>query len=600
MEENYHIKFSKTLLMLFLFLAIIAVLQLTRMGIINNTEKLINTSLNNYQVSYDEAVSDNAHDMGKICLIYDKTATDRLYIFQNFKSLLSKYSISYDVLYADEQADLQAYEMLIVIARNFDKAPILQNVFDYVENGGTAYFPIAPVDSDSFISVSNSLGIIEKSYKTSTASITDKKGLFGEPDTKYNFDTPVKTIFKMRLRSDCNVYFSDDENNPLLWSHALGSGQLYICSCDYLSAYESRGVIVNILYEILKEKKNKAFIYPVYSVATQILEEFPATYEVEGKILIDNGITYDAFIEGSFWPLIVELSKKYGAKTTVSYVLAYDESTGDDLKMNQLSGSALKTYATEVLKKHGEIAFHGYSMRPLGLDGELENIGWFIPWKSMDSIKKSFDFSKSALLEHFPNYVISTYIPPQGRISKNVEANLKELCPDLETVVAPYERLYPDQLTADFQKGENGLYYYSITTGENGIVWNTVNSLSSLGVSSPDIDINEIILSNNITFDTLKENMLIAQKKVSVFPDINYMTVKQAAKHISYCQNAKYSYTETGSSINLLINGFFDGISYALRTNSKIESTDDCTVIKYDEDYYVLYPKKSNVTLIKK
>ena len=587
--------------MLCLFLVFISVFQLSRIGLLDNSEHFTNAETGEYTTVANNTVLSNTHQLGKIALIYDETAVDRLYVYENFESILSKYSIAFDTIDAADNYDLTGYDMLIVIIGNYENARILQDVFNFIEAGGTAYFPVVPVDSDSFRSVMGMMGIIEKSYFGECKDIIDVKGLLGEKGKTYYFDTPLQIrYFVLRLRSDCDIYFEDSDGNPLLWKRPLGEGSIYMCNADYLSSYSSRGVISQILYEVLKQEKSQAFIYPLYMVSTQVLQEFPSANKLsDSKLLTEEGLTYDTFIEDRLWPLISEMNERYGAKTTAAFVMSYDENTEGDFNKSLLSNSSIKSYSIEVLRKGGEIAYHGYSYRPLGLKGELNNLGWFIPWKDMDTIEESLDLANDNFTSLFPNYELRVYIPPQGRVSSNVISNLKRMQPNVEVIVSPYERMYYDQINKDFERGSDGFFYYSMTTDINGMVWNTVNSLVSLGISSFSVDANQMLLDEVLTWDKFEALITDSYEIIDGYTGLENMTVSEACAKIECVNNADYSYTETDTAIELRIDGWYSGMAFALRYEGALSDGNGYSLEKYMDGYYIVRPESENITIRK-
>ena len=591
---------QKTILLLCLFLLVIVALQVSKMGILQNNALFTQPEAAAVKAISSQAVGSNSHQIGKIALIFDQSADDREYIYLNFKNLLDKYALAYDCISASQSAVLDDYAMLIVLVGNYENAPILQSVFDSVEQGKTAYFPIVAQDSDSFLSVSGSLGVIEKSSKLECSSITDLGAMLSDAAATYELLEPIPLQYFLRLRKDCEVLFCDESKNPLLWKRKLGNGSLYISNCDYLSSYASRGVIAEILYETLKQSADLSMLYPLYATGTLLLEEFPSGFTISSsEILNQEKMTYDKFIETHFWPMLTRLTRNFDLKTTISYCISYDDNTEENFEISAFSSNDLKIYAAEILQSGGELALHGYNMRPLGLPGELTENGWFIPWQSIESIKTAFQLALTPAKALFPNYRITTYVPPQGRISDPVLALLPSIDPDLKVIAVPYDRNTQDQAVYDFQPDSNQNFHYMLLSGLNGLTWQTLNSLKALGFASLSLNINQILQNSDLSFAELSQALTDVYALIASFPAIRQTTISGAAQQIQAVQAMQFSYSETEESISLHVSHGFEGMTFALRTKSRITSGDGYTAATFGDDFYVLVLDKPDIIILK-
>ena len=599
MKENSS---QKTLLMLGLFLIVIIALQISKMDIFYNNERYLAPKYPVFQAMGSGVSVENTHKLDKIALLYDPLAADRDYVLENFQSLLQKTKLQYDLISVEEEVSLSEYPLIIILLARYDRAPLLQEVFNCVEEGATAYFPIVPENSDSYISISTSFGLIEKATKISCNQLIDAEGLIGPKGEVYSFEAPIPLRYQVRLRPDCLVYLHDEDENPLFWSRNLEKGMLYISNCDFLSSYQSRGLIMEVLYRTLKQKNLASFLYPISGTATLLLEEFASPYQVEDSLMMETEkLSYDKMMQSRIWPLITRLMREFHVKPVLSYVLSYDENTDTDFQSNQFPINDFKLYAAEVLQNGGEIAFHGFSMRPFGLEGQLQEMGWFIPWSSFASIEESLQAAKSPLERIFPKYTITTYMPPQGRIAPEVLAKLPELDPNLSVLALTCRRLYPDQLIRDMERDPviENLYYYTLVSSFDGMRWTVRNTLLAQGMASMTLNVNQVLENSRMTFPQWTEEFIATTELIQSYPGVEHTTIRQAAMITEQSQNAEFSYSETADSIAIKVAKGYLGMQFVLRSEWPILPGEGYTVEKYTSNYYVITLQSEEVILQK-
>ncbi len=599
MKENNS---QKTLLMLGLFLLVIIALQISKMDIFYNNERYRAPELPVLQAMGTGTKVENVHALDKIALLYDPLAVDRDYVLENFQSLLQKMKLDYDLISVEEEVSLRDYPLIIILLARYDRAPLLQEVFNCVEEGATAYFPIVAENSDSYISISTSFGLIEKATKISCNQLIDAEGLLRHKGETYTFEMPIPLRYQVRLRPDCLVYLHDEDQNPLFWSRNLEKGMLYISNCDFLSSYQSRGVIMEVLYRTLKQQTLSSFLYPISGTATLLLEEFASPYQVESSAMMETEkLSYDKMMHSRIWPFMTRLMREFQVKPVLSYVLSYDENTEADFQSNQFPLADFKLYAAEILQNGGEIAYHGFSMRPFGLEGQLQDIGWFVPWSSYTSMAESLLAAKSPLERIFPNYSVSTYMPPQGRIAPEVLARLPELEPDLSILALTCRRLYPDQLIRDMERepGLENLFYYTLVSCYDGMRWTVRNTLLAQGMASMTLNINQVLENSRMSFPQWSEEFIATTELIQSYPGVEHTTIRQAAMITEQSQNAEFSYTETAESIVLRVEKGYLGMQFVLRSEWPILPGDGYTVEKYASNYYVITVQSAQVILQK-
>jgi hypothetical protein len=235
----------------------------------------------------------------------------------------------------------------------------------------------------------------------------------------------------------------------------------------------------------------------------------------------------------------------------------------------------------------GDILSGGYSNHPLGLKGELEQIGYFIPWKNKKQMKESIEVAKSYLDDVYKGYPLSSYIPPQGRIGQESLSRIDDLFPDVETVINRYVIEYPDQLLGDFTTLNDGNQYLYTITSENGAAqWGTMNAIGSLGISSFGFH-SQRLYTDAIDFQDFTADVERAYELEQAY-SLEKKTPGQAAEMVEQYQNMTFNYEQDAQGLEYEIDFFVEGSAFLLRSE-KTPVSDDAE-IKSIGNYHIIYP----------
>lgn len=585
---------NRALALLSFYTVILIILQLARMGVLSNP-----TQYSNAAGMEAKPVSSFVPDVKsplKGLVVYDEASSASQMCAENYRRLFEQYSIPFDVQTTKETQPIdQSVNCVIFAVSDFTAYLNFDDLMRYIQAGGAVIFAAKPEYNAMYLSQSNFLGITESSDGKTSDTIVDVKGVVGEAGARYLYKGKVAYALSVRLRGECEVYLTDENGMPLLWKTRQGSGTIFASVSDVIEVPTGRGVVSEILYEIA----GKSLMVPNYSVVTTTLESFPGP-SISGKYLIfsETHKSYDRFIKDILWTDMMKLAKQYGLKYTISYVQSYDIDTSAPFGNGELLSTSLMTYGTEVLRHGGEIAFHGYNYRPLGLKGELSDSGWFLPWASMRDIGEALADSVEFFKGSYPNYTLKTYYPPEGRISESVLKQIKEMVPGLETICFPYRSNLDGKLFGDFQTGENGLYYFATTSGIEGALWDAQNSLYSLGIVSQSIDIPYAVVVNNLSWSSVLSDLkAIYSSAFQRMPTLKPMSVSGAVSVLKLYEKMKYAYEETESGIDVWIDQYFDGSAFLLRTGHKLISGDGYTSYACGENVYTVLPASPRFTI---
>ncbi|HEX5351390.1 MAG TPA: DUF2194 domain-containing protein [Trichococcus sp.] len=587
---NHEIKFAKTLMIVTIFTAIILIFQLSRMGILDNSE--YDQTAKEESVPAVEKLEESTiqKDAPMIGILTDAGNPNEKYLLDGVAQYLEHLDYQYEYINLSKVSDMEQYDMLIVFLTGFDEGQYMNAVMEYVRSGKFAYFPYLPFEQNSFSSNLRKLGVIESNYEDfSIKQIQDSGGVFGEANETYDIPRTVNLSIKLRLAEECEMLL-ESEGNPLLWSMDYGEGTFLVSSSDFLASSESRGVLAYALYQGLFQPNDKAMVQPFYNVSTTVLQDIVLPDKInDSHILSQTGVDQDSFTLNHYFKLFKDISESYGDKISMSYTVDYSELFNEKLP-ETLQKSQFRLYTSQILGMGGDILSGGYSNHPLGLKNELEQIGYFIPWKNKEQMKESIEVAKSYLDDVYKGYPLSSYIPPQGRIGQESLSRIDDLFPDVETVINRYVIEYPDQLLGDFTTLNNGnQYLYTITTENGAAQWGTMNAIGSLGISSFGFH-SQRLYTDSIDFQDFTADVQRAYELEQAY-SLEKKTPGQAAKMVEQYQNMTFNYAQDAQGLEYEIDFFVEGSAFMLRSE-KTPVSDDAK-IKSIGNYHIIYPDSS-------
>jgi hypothetical protein len=586
--KNNEIKFAKTLVIVTLFTAIVLVFQLSRMGVLDTTRE--------GQAAREEPVSAGEPlgaltvetDTPLIGILTDGKDPNKDYLIEGTAQYLAHLDYQYEYIEDSKVSELQQYDMLLVFLTNFDDGVYMSAVMEYVRSGKFAYFPYLPFDRNSYSSNLRKIGVLESQYENfSIDRIQDTGGVLGEADAVYEIPRTVDMSIKVRLAKDSELLLAS-EGQSLMWSLPYGEGNFLVSSSEFLASSESRGVLAYALYKGLFQPNDKAMVQPFYNVSTTVLEDLVVPAEIRNSaILAQTGVDQDDFTLNRYFRLFKDISETYGDKISMSYTVDYSELFNEQLP-ETLQRSQFRLYTAQVLASGGEILTGGYSNHPLGLAGELEEIGYFIPWKNEQRMQESIQVAARYLEDVQQGYTATSYIPPQGRIGSETLGRIAALFPDVETVLNRYVIAYPDQLLGDFTTLNQGnQYLYTLTTESGAAQWGTANAIHSLGISSFGFH-SYSLLTDTVDFQDFSTDVQRAYELEQAY-GLEKTTPAQAAERVRQYQNMTVHYAQDAQGFTYEIDLFIEGAAFLLRAEKTPVSED--AEIKSIGDMHIIYPK---------
>lgn len=332
----------------------------------------------------------------------------------------------------------------------------IADICDWVYEGGNVLFPLTLEQNPYSASVENKIGIIESSDYTHLQDMYIEEGFMVGGGRSFAVADGYDSARTVRLTDDAKVYVYEGEQGgvPLIWERSYGKGKFVVDNfgmCD--KAYRGFFAASMSLFD-------EVYLYPVINGSTFYLDDFPSQIP-EGTndyISRDYNTTVRDFYINIWWPDMMNLADKYGMKYTGLAIECYDDAVDGTTDATPDTGTFLN-FGNMLLRKGGEIGYHGYNHQPLCLsDKDYKDIYDYKTWESKEAMMKGFSHLMELCEELFPDVEISVYVPPSNLLSEDGRDMLIEEF-DIQTLSGIY---LPDDvldfcLLQEFEVDENGV-----------------------------------------------------------------------------------------------------------------------------------------------
>jgi hypothetical protein len=232
------------------------------------------------------------------------------------------------------------------------------------------------------------------------------------------------------------VYASADKKDgvPLVWKNRYGDGVVVV---DNIGIYDKavRGFYA-ASYSLLADVS----AYPVINSSTFYLDDFPSQIPSGDSQYIkrDYHTSIHDFYVNIWWPDMMNFSDQYGLKYTGLAIESYDDHIDGTTLATPDTGTFLN-FGNMLLRKGGELGYHGYNHQPLALDNyDYQKLYEYKTWMSQGAMKASFDHLVAFCRTLFPDAAFSLYVPPSNMLSPEGRAFLLREYPQIKTISGIY------------------------------------------------------------------------------------------------------------------------------------------------------------------
>lgn len=396
-----------------------------------------------------------------ILLLWDSTSENSVQAEKEFEVILTDMKAGYELLdlETDLLPELNNYTAVIVLLSDLTvMGKQVVELCDWVYGGGVVLFPLTLEENAYFAAIENKLGIQETAEYTYVDKMYIKEGFMIGGGSSYAVSDAYDSARTVRLRSEGTTVYvreEDEQGVPLIWECGYGQGKFVVDNfgiCD--KAF--RGFFAASI-SLLKD----IYLYPVINGSVFYLDDFPSQIP-EGNneyIFRDYHTSVRDFYLNIWWPNMMNLADRYGIKFTGLAITCYDDAIDGTTDASPDKSTFLQI-GNMILRKGGELGYHGYNHQPLALGNrDYRDIYDYKTWESYDAMKEAFAYLVDLCEELFPDVEFSVYVPPSNLLTEEGKEMLMKEYPDIRT----YSGIYlPDDILEfsflqEFEVNEDGV-----------------------------------------------------------------------------------------------------------------------------------------------
>lgn len=352
----------------------------------------------------------------------------------------------------------------VVVLLMSDLSPLgdgLMTLCNWVHSGGRMWLPLALEGNAYAAAMDSRLGIAESSIDmTVVDNIYICDGFMLGGGRRYEVSDGYESARTVRLvKGKSTVYaaLNDKDGLPLVWKTPYGDGAFVV---DNFGVYDKvfRGFYA-ASYSLLED----VCVYPVINGSVFYLDDFPSQIPDGNSEYInrDFGTTIRDFYVNIWWQDMMKLADDHGIRYTGLAIECYDNAV-DGTTDAEPDTTTFLSFGNMLLRKGGELGYHGYNHQPLCLDNcKYNGVYDYKTWKSVDAMRLAFDELVALCDELFPSVPVSVYVPPSNLLSKEGEAFLAREYPQIKTISGIYfdSKEVDFTCTQEFEVAENGLVH---------------------------------------------------------------------------------------------------------------------------------------------
>lgn len=361
--------------------------------------------------------------------------------YAQFCVILDDMKVGYTVrdLATEKMPAFDAFSEVIVLLT--DLAPMGDEVMtlcEWVHDGGAAWFPLTLETNAHSSAIAQMIGIdaLAPSYYT-VESIYLHDGFMIGGGRAFAIPDPFESARTAVLAKETTTVYATantEDGVPLVWRADYGEGVFVI---DNIGIYDKsvRGFYA-ASYSLLAD----VCVYPVINASTFYLDDFPSQIPSGNSEYIqrDYHTTIRDFYINIWWPDMMNFADKFGLKYTGLAIESYDDSVDGTTDALPDTGTFLN-FGNMILRKGGELGYHGYNHQPLVLGNRKYNENYdYKTWKSEAAMKAAFDELVALCESLFSDTEFSLYVPPSNLLSEEGRAFLLEEYPHIKTISGIY------------------------------------------------------------------------------------------------------------------------------------------------------------------
>lgn len=373
-------------------------------------------------------------------LLYSSQDKASVVAYEQFPILLQdmKVGVTEVDLSVAQIPDFTEYSVVIVLLSDLSHmGNTIIDLCKWVYAGGNVMFPLT-LDENAYSSaIESKLGVeASRGYTKVDRIYVDEDFMVGGGQA-YAIPEAYESARTMQLNPySTTVYAWEGKQGgvPLIWETAYGQGKFVVdnfgmCTKAFRGFYAASLSLFQPVY-----------LYPVINGSTFYLDDFPSQIPDGNSeyIMRDYHTTIRDFYINIWWPDMMNLSDKYGIKYTGLAIACYDDAVDGTTDAEPDTGTFLN-FGNMLLRKGGELGYHGYNHQPLCLEGrDYKGIYDYKVWQSAEAIEKAFTYLTDFCEQLFPDVPMSIYVPPSNLLAEEGRQILLDRFPQVRTLSGIY------------------------------------------------------------------------------------------------------------------------------------------------------------------
>ena len=537
------------------------------------------------------------------CVFYDKADAYSNRLKANaIQSLEYMKMKTLEVNVEERLEELSNCKVVILATDKIGHLGDIENVEQYVHQGGYILFMSVLEPDDHYQILYRKVGVTSFHDYINTKGIKlTSNVLIGEKDLVIDDEFITNTSLSIALADEAELLAKSYQDIPLLWKSNYGEGAFMSFNGTLLQEKINRGFFVGAL-SLLEPN----FIYPIFNLKVFFIDDFPAPIVRGTTQVIYDEYKKDipSFYQEIWWPDMLKTARDYDLKYTGAIIETYNDRVEPPFdNIDDKDTHYLISYGRELIDSGGELGFHGYNHQSLVMDKEVSKVYGYKEWKKKSDMFKSIQELVTYTKNAFPQYTVTSYVPPSNTLSVEGREALKLAWKDL-TVISS---LYP-------QDGEGVAYVQEFEVADDGIIempratsgyyekvydrWAEANTMTGVGVFSHFVHPDDVISedrSNNMGWEQNYELFNEYMSRVQhTYPWVRALPATEAALDMAKNIYSHVTWSHSEYAIEGHVTNYRSESFYVFRTTSNIKSLTNCTVLTIDENTYLVTAKAAN------
>lgn len=394
-------------------------------------------------------------------LLHSSQDPSSVVAYEHFDLILKdmKIGTTFVDLSLEEVPDFSDYSIVIVMLS--DLSHLGEDVItlcDWVYQGGNVLFPLTLEENAYSSAIENKIGIEASFGFTEVDRIHIKEGFMLGGGSSYFVPEAYESARTVQINEKVATVHAWEEKEggvPLIWEADYGEG------CFVVDNFGMYTKAMRGFFSASLSLFKPVFLYSVINGSTFYLDDFPSQIPGGNSDYIsrDYQTSIRDFYINIWWPDMMNLADKYGIRYTGLAIECYDDAVDGTTKSDPDTGTFLN-FGNMLLRKGGELGYHGYNHQPLGLSHrDYKGIYDYKTWESDEAMAKAFSHLVEFCDELFPGVPMSVYVPPSNLLAEEGREMLLREFPQIKTLSGIY---LPDDvldfcLLQEYDVDENGV-----------------------------------------------------------------------------------------------------------------------------------------------